>query len=149
MPRALSVDGMKRPAIWRMWTPCDCWRLSAKCFRRDGKIFKGFIRDAGEFARSPAACAAARNTLGVFDIVLRFKRRRTSGGGTGQVCRERSRRLRRLDFIFGCRVWPHPPALAQTLQTLPAETESREDSIFVRSYVIDARVKPPKNWMRR
>ncbi len=36
------------------------------------------------------------------------------------------------------------PPLAQTLQTLPTETESREDSIFVRSYIIDARVKPPK-----
>jgi hypothetical protein len=39
---------------------------------------------------------------------------------------------------------PVRPPLAQTLQTLPAETESREDSIFVRSYLIDARVKPPK-----
>jgi len=29
-------------------------------------------------------------------------------------------------------------------QTLPAETESREDPIFVRSYVIDAHVRPPK-----
>src|SRR4029077_3156053 len=29
-------------------------------------------------------------------------------------------------------------------QTLPAETESREDPILVRSYVIDAHVKPPK-----
>jgi hypothetical protein len=29
-------------------------------------------------------------------------------------------------------------------QTLPPATESREDPLFVRSYVIDARVKPPK-----
>jgi len=29
-------------------------------------------------------------------------------------------------------------------QALPAETESREDAVRVRSYVIDARVKPPK-----
>jgi hypothetical protein len=29
-------------------------------------------------------------------------------------------------------------------QTLPVETESREDPFFVSSYVIDARVKPPK-----
>jgi hypothetical protein len=29
-------------------------------------------------------------------------------------------------------------------QTLPAETETHEDPIFVRSYVIDAHVKPPK-----
>ncbi len=33
----------------------------------------------------------------------------------------------------------------QTLETLPAETEAQqEDSIFVRRYVIDAHVKPPK-----
>jgi hypothetical protein len=35
-------------------------------------------------------------------------------------------------------------ALTQTVQTLPTETESREDPIFVRSYIIDAQVKPPK-----
>jgi len=35
------------------------------------------------------------------------------------------------------------PALEQTLQTLPAETQVR-DPISVRSYVIDAQVKPPK-----
>ena len=34
--------------------------------------------------------------------------------------------------------------LAQTVQTVPAEAESRQDPIFVRSYVIDAQVKPPK-----
>jgi hypothetical protein len=36
------------------------------------------------------------------------------------------------------------PALRQTQETVPAETETREDPIFVRSYVIDAEVKPPK-----
>lgn len=36
------------------------------------------------------------------------------------------------------------PALGQTSQTLPAETQVREAPISVRSYVIDARVKPPK-----
>lgn len=36
------------------------------------------------------------------------------------------------------------PTLGQTPQTLPAKTESREDPIFVRSYIIDAHVKPPK-----
>jgi hypothetical protein len=36
------------------------------------------------------------------------------------------------------------PALGQSLQTLPAETESHEDPILLRSYVIDAHVKPPK-----
>lgn len=35
-------------------------------------------------------------------------------------------------------------ALTQTSQTLPAETGSREDPIFLRSYNIDAQVKPPK-----
>jgi hypothetical protein len=37
-----------------------------------------------------------------------------------------------------------PEAQKQMSQTLPAETESHEDPIFVRSYVIDARVTPPK-----
>ncbi len=36
------------------------------------------------------------------------------------------------------------PALEQTLQTLPAETQMREDPISVRNYVIHAEVKPPK-----
>ncbi len=36
------------------------------------------------------------------------------------------------------------PALSETQQALPAETESREDPIFVRSYIIDAEVQPPK-----
>jgi Peptidase family M1 domain len=37
-----------------------------------------------------------------------------------------------------------PPVRRQTVQTLPAEMESHEDSLLVRSYVIDAHVKPPK-----
>ena len=36
------------------------------------------------------------------------------------------------------------PVPRQTVQTLPVETESQEDSILVRNYVIDAHVKPPK-----
>ncbi len=36
------------------------------------------------------------------------------------------------------------PAPAETLQTLPAETEPRADPVFVRNYVIDAQVRPPK-----
>jgi hypothetical protein len=39
---------------------------------------------------------------------------------------------------------PDHPARTRTTQTLPTETESHEDPIFVRSYVIDAQVKPPK-----
>jgi Peptidase family M1 domain len=38
----------------------------------------------------------------------------------------------------------HQPSRKQTVQTLPAEMESQGDPIFVRSYVIDAHVKPPK-----
>jgi hypothetical protein len=39
----------------------------------------------------------------------------------------------------------HPkPVPRQTVQTLPVETEIQEDPIFVRRYVIDAHVKPPK-----
>jgi hypothetical protein len=36
------------------------------------------------------------------------------------------------------------PSRKQTVQTLPAEMESQGDPILVRSYVIDAHVKPPK-----
>ncbi len=36
------------------------------------------------------------------------------------------------------------PALGQTLQTPPANAESHADPILVRSYVINAQVKPPK-----
>ncbi|MGA8271153.1 MAG: M1 family aminopeptidase [Candidatus Sulfotelmatobacter sp.] len=39
---------------------------------------------------------------------------------------------------------PGKPALMQTQEALPTETESREDPIFVRSYKIDAHVQPPK-----
>jgi len=38
----------------------------------------------------------------------------------------------------------NPVARKEIPQALPAETESREDPVRVRSYVIDARVKPPK-----
>ena len=37
-----------------------------------------------------------------------------------------------------------PPAPKQTVSTLPVETETQEDSIAIRSYAIDAHVKPPK-----
>jgi hypothetical protein len=36
------------------------------------------------------------------------------------------------------------PVPRQTVQTLPVETKSQEEPIFVRSYVIDAHVTPPK-----
>ncbi len=39
---------------------------------------------------------------------------------------------------------PRQAVPRQTVQTLPVETKSQEDPIFVRSYVIDAHVKPPK-----
>jgi hypothetical protein len=38
----------------------------------------------------------------------------------------------------------HKAVPRQAVQTLPVETETQEDQIFVRSYVIDAHVKPPK-----
>jgi hypothetical protein len=37
-----------------------------------------------------------------------------------------------------------PPVRKQTVRTLPAEMESQEDPILVRSFVIDAHIKPPK-----
>jgi len=39
---------------------------------------------------------------------------------------------------------PARAALTQTQQALPAETETRADPIFVRNYIIDAEVRPPK-----
>jgi hypothetical protein len=42
------------------------------------------------------------------------------------------------------RARPSPVAQKEIPQTLPTRTESREDPILVRSYVIDAQVKPPK-----
>jgi hypothetical protein len=39
---------------------------------------------------------------------------------------------------------PSPVAQKEIPQTLPEETESREDPILVRSYIIDAQVKPPR-----
>ena len=39
---------------------------------------------------------------------------------------------------------PDRAARAQTLQTLPAEIESREEPISIRNYIIDAQVRPPK-----
>jgi hypothetical protein len=36
------------------------------------------------------------------------------------------------------------PIPRQTVQTLPVETKSQEEPVFVRSYVIDAHVRPPK-----
>lgn len=39
---------------------------------------------------------------------------------------------------------PGKPGLMQTQEALPTETESHEDPLFVRSYIIDAQVEPPK-----
>jgi hypothetical protein len=39
---------------------------------------------------------------------------------------------------------PARAPLSQTQQALSAETETREDPIFVRNYIIDAEVRPPK-----
>jgi len=110
----------------------------------DGKIFKD---SSATRANSPDHLLHARlqgNTLGVFDIVYD-----SSAGEQVEAGQAKSAANGAVDYD----VWtsfsvaesgPTRPPLAQTLQTLPAETESREDSIFVRSYVIDARVKPPK-----
>jgi hypothetical protein len=45
---------------------------------------------------------------------------------------------------FSAGATPGHSSLLQTNQTLPNETESREDPIFLRKYVIEARVRPPK-----
>ena len=84
------------------------------------------------------------NTLGVFDIFFdltageQVEAGRTKIGEDGTVYYD---------------VWTsfsiesagrHRTIPSQTVQTIPLETESQNDSIQVRSYVIDAHVKPPK-----
>jgi len=83
------------------------------------------------------------NTLGVFDIV--YDSTAAEQVEAGQAKTENGTIYYDVwtSFSAGNPSRGRPP-LAQTLQTLPTETESREDSIFVRSYVIDANVKPPK-----
>jgi Peptidase family M1 domain len=83
------------------------------------------------------------NTLGVFDVLY------DSAAGeeveAGQAKTENGTTYYDVWTSFSAgETGPRRPIQAQTLQTLPSETESREDPIHVRSYVIDAEVKPPK-----
>jgi len=32
-PSSLSPGGTGQPETWRRWTPCECWRVSARCCR--------------------------------------------------------------------------------------------------------------------
>jgi len=84
------------------------------------------------------------NKLGVFDVVF------DSTAGE-QVEAGQSKRVESGNLYYD--VWTsfstanagrNRVAQRDIPQTLPAETESREDPILVRSYVIDAHVKPPK-----
>ena len=83
------------------------------------------------------------NTLGVFDLVY------DSAAGeqveAGQAKTENGTTYYDVWTSFSVgETGLGRPVRAQTLQTPAGETESREDPISVRSYVIDAEVKPPK-----
>jgi hypothetical protein len=84
------------------------------------------------------------NKLGVFDIFFDSKAQeqveagQTKTGEDGSVYYDIW-----ASFSIGS-AEPDQATRRQTLQTLPAETEAREDSILVRRYGIDAHVKPPK-----
>ena len=84
------------------------------------------------------------NKLGVFDVVFDANAGEQVEAGQAKAA---------VDGTVYYDVWtsfstedarPGRPALGQTQEALPTETESREDPIFVRSYIIGAQVKPPK-----
>ena len=84
------------------------------------------------------------NKLGVFDLLF-------DSTATEQVEAGQSKAAANGDPYYD--VWtsfspqepgPRQPASVKRPQTLPAETESYEDRILVRRYVIDAHVTPPK-----
>jgi len=131
----------------------DAMRLLADFQRnasrpRTGKIFKNSSATRGEFARSPAACAAARKHA------WRLRHRYDSSAGepveAGQAksaATETSITTSGLRFSV-CRVWPHPPASGTDSADSAAETESREDSIFSCGvYVIARASETSKDWM--
>jgi hypothetical protein len=83
------------------------------------------------------------NTLGVFDLV--YDSTAAEQVEAGQAKSENGSVY--YDVWSSFSAGPTSPGhstLAQTVETVPAETESRKDPILVRSYVIDAEVKPPK-----
>jgi hypothetical protein len=83
------------------------------------------------------------NTLGVFDVV--YDSTAAEQVEAGQPKSENGTVYYDVWTSFSAgATGTSRPALAQTVETLPTETESREEPIFVRSYVINAHVKPPK-----
>jgi hypothetical protein len=119
--------------------------------------FSEMLPVAGGTASTDAAAARAAdpgdrmlhvrlqgNKLGVFDLFF------DSTAGE-QIEAGQSKAAENGDLYYD--VWtsfstgdgrPSRTTEQQISQTLPAETESREDPIFVRRYVVDAHVKPPK-----
>jgi hypothetical protein len=84
------------------------------------------------------------NTLGVFDILYDSTAGEQVEAGQAKAAENGTVSYDVwTSFSAGAASSAHS-ALAQTLQTLPTETDSPEDPILVRSYIIDAQVKPPK-----
>jgi len=84
------------------------------------------------------------NTLGVFDVLYdsaageQVEAGQTKTAGDGTIYYDVWTSFSTDDAGSG------HSALRQTQGAVPAETVTREDPIFVRSYTIDAQVKPPK-----
>ena len=84
------------------------------------------------------------NTVGVFDILYDSTAGEQVEAGQPKTAEDGALYYDVwTSFSAGAAASGHS-VLAQTVQTVPTETESRQDPIFVRSYVIDAQVKPPK-----
>jgi len=84
------------------------------------------------------------NKLGVFDVVFDANAGEQVEAGQAKASADGT-------VYYDVWTWfsteddrPGRPALRQTQEALSTETESREDPIFVRNYIIGAQVKPPK-----
>jgi hypothetical protein len=84
------------------------------------------------------------NTLGVFDILYDSTAGEQVEAGQAKAAENGTVSYDVWTSFSAGAVSSAHSALAQTLQTLPTETDSPEDRILVRSYIIDAQVKPPK-----
>jgi hypothetical protein len=84
------------------------------------------------------------NTLGVFDVLYDSTAGEQVEAGQAKTTENGTIYYDVWTSFTAGAAAPGHSTLTQTLQTLPAETESHEDAIFVRSYIIDSQVRPPK-----
>jgi hypothetical protein len=84
------------------------------------------------------------NKLGVFDILFDSTAREQIEAGQSKTAENGSVYYDVWTSFSTTNARPNRAAQKNIPQTLPEQTESREDPFVVRSYVIDAQVKPPK-----